>query len=786
MFDKTQTAFEDLKKIVAEGTSPVYLWIGAGLSRHAGLPMWNELKTRLIEKARNFVKQQILENDQEHKYALLTVAEKSDDCWSAFDRIYEAIGDVEYSSAMVSEFQMASMCKIPNVYKTLLGIRGVKGVVTTNIDKLVSRTFAEEFSNQPIIFDGFDCSDYIYTLAGGNKFVLNLHGVYEKRSSWVMRRSELSRLQNDSGYNTFLSSLFTEKVVVFVGVNPSDEAVLTHLDRVRNRNVIKGSTPIFWITERKDAQAIEFCNKYSIRRVVYSDADCHADLKDVVRLLNESKSFDDEHPCPMYINVNKAEKSVRNFDNIDLNSLSAGDLRDVLNKRATHILESRTEAAYLEYDKFLEKHKRMIHNAWFVDVGEDVFGLSVEAKIGDGAFGRVYKATDIDGNVFAVKVLKEDVMWQPGWLQSFRRGVKAMEILTKSSIEGVVRYHAASEIPAVVTMEWIDGPDLYDVVQQKRLTNWQEKLRVLCEIGKIVKSAHALPERVLHRDLRPQNIKLEGFNSGDSWKVRVLDFDLAYHKGANEVSMQVGYGNGFSAPEQTIMSSGGSRRSSRVDSYGFAMLCYYVMTSDMPMPGQCLMNGWPEQVNKKMSAVPCKEWLSLPYKMAAMINQCTDKDQNRRLDLYLMNDLLSSWCGVLRGDMRQMTPELVLDELAYRVAVDLRAQDRLKKQLDGTRVFETVGGGVYSFSSDNWKISFEISWHNKGDREFAKVKKMLNDRVNLLVGKLRSIPYLDVGHHYEGQGVRISANFQGKTVDIDWVIQLSSVISNFPIEPRSY
>lgn len=786
MFDKSQSAFEDLRKIIAEGTSPVYLWVGAGMSQQAGFPSWAELKGRLIDKARNFIRQQVHDEELDHKEALLRVAETDNDAWNSFDRIYEAIGESEYCSCLLSEFESATSCDIPISYKKLLGIAGVNGVITTNIDKLVTRTLAEEFGISPTEFCGYECSDYVYTLGGGKKFVLNLHGIYEKRSSWIMRRSDLEKLKKDKGYQVFLASVFTGKVVVFAGVNPLDEAVLVHLEGVRDKDAISGSLPIFWITERKDRAAAEFCDKYNVRRIVYSSANNHRELNDVVALLNSGKSFDDEQLPPRFINVAKSERSVRNFDEIEFNKLSAAELRDVLNKKAVKILAGRTAKAYEEYGRFLESYKRLVHNAWFVDVGEEVLGLTISEKVGDGAFGRVFKAYDAKGAAYAVKVLKEDVLWQPGWLQSFRRGVKAMEILSGKSIAGVVRYESASEIPALVSMEWIDGPDLYEVVQQKRLKTWREKLRVLCEIGKIIKLAHALPERVLHRDLRPQNIMLKGFDEGGDWEVRVLDFDLAYHKGANEVSMQVGYGNGFSAPEQTVMSSGGSRRSSRVDSYGFAMLCYYVITGNMPLPGQCKMQGWDTQIESKVCPIICEEWRSLPYKMAALIKKCTDEDQNRRLDLYMMHDMISDLSRVLLADRSQVPPELLLDELAYRVAIDKRQQKDLNQMPDGSRRLECFDGTLYMFWCEGLEINFEISWHNKGDFEFAAAKKMLGDKTSALVEKLKSFGYLVVEHHFEGQGARVKASFSVKGFDMDRLRLLSQTIAKNGVAPHRY
>ena len=49
MFDTNQSSFRQLGDIVSETVRPLVAWIGAGLSRPAGLPSWAALRQRLTE-----------------------------------------------------------------------------------------------------------------------------------------------------------------------------------------------------------------------------------------------------------------------------------------------------------------------------------------------------------------------------------------------------------------------------------------------------------------------------------------------------------------------------------------------------------------------------------------------------------------------------------------------------------------------------------------------------------------------------------------------------------------
>ena len=74
-----------------------------------------------------------------------------------------------------------------------------------------------------------------------------------------------------------------------------------------------------------------------------------------------------------------------------------------------------------------------------------------------------------------------------------------------------------------------------------QVSEWDLILQIGSEIAEIIRRGHLLPERVLHRDLRPSNVMLRGFYSGQQpWDVVVLDFDLSWHKGALEKSVTHG------------------------------------------------------------------------------------------------------------------------------------------------------------------------------------------------------------------------------------------------------
>src|SRR2546430_2387190 len=82
-----------------------------------------------------------------------------------------------------------------------------------------------------------------------------------------------------------------------------------------------------------------------------------------------------------------------------------------------------TEVAYSEYAQFCRLYDRAIHNAWYVTTDEPsntLISYRLVEEIGEGAFGRVFKATTPSGDEVAIKVLHEEVRRKQGMLESFR------------------------------------------------------------------------------------------------------------------------------------------------------------------------------------------------------------------------------------------------------------------------------------------------------------------------------------------------------------------------------
>jgi serine/threonine protein kinase len=481
--------------------------------------------------------------------------------------------------------------------------------------------------------------------------------------------------------------------------------------------------------------------------------------------------------------------SVRHFEDIDLASLPINELRKVLNRKAQSILLSDNTEAYKRYLDFRKKYSFFVHNSWHVDPPcNQLFEFELTDEIDDGAFGRVFQASDPNGNTVAVKLLKEDVMRKDDWLQAFRRGVKAMQILNEHNISGMVKYISASEIPTFVAMEYVDGINLKKAIDTQQLKEWRDILRLLCEVSGIIAKAHGLPEKVLHRDIRPPNIMLRGFDySSDDWSVCVLDFDLAFHKGANEVSIQQSSDtNGFLAPEQIERESKYTTRSALVDSYGMAMLIYYVVSRKSPKPEQSLHADWHKTLLSDIAAKRCEDWKSLPFRIARLIERCTRLNQAQRLDMTQIHGQLCALRSAYLNDRSVNDGELLAEELATRVANKLGILDSLRWDSDRFEAnVQRHSGEELTVRSAGDSINVLLCWHNDGTAKFEDVRNTIYEAAIAAKTKFSKHGFNNIQTSVEMTGAMIDLILTNTQVCLQMKL-LADLIAAIKLAPKTY
>src|SRR6202047_1336071 len=151
----------------------------------------------------------------------------------------------------------------------------------------------------------------------------------------------------------------------------------------------------------------------------------------------------------------------------------------------------------------------------------------IQAPIGAGGMGEVYRATDTKlGRGVAVKILPTEMAQNSDRLARCHREARVVAALNHPN---VVTLYSVEECDGVhfLTMELVDGVSL-----DQRIADGGLPVDQIIEVaGALAEALAAAHEKgIVHRDLKPANVMVT-----DEGRVKVLDFGLAKDVGAETV-----------------------------------------------------------------------------------------------------------------------------------------------------------------------------------------------------------------------------------------------------------
>lgn len=774
-------AFKELQKRVSLNGGRVIAFVGAGLSRSAKLPSWPELKSLILSDYRL----EATTLDLPKKTEILRQcdsAQNIDDLWIAFSLI-KRIRPLPVFEAAVRRHLDSSSAEPPLNYSSLWKI-GINGVITLNLDDFAQRSYSTARPGNPLnLFSGINIKNYIDVLTRGTPFLCNLHGNLGDTSSWVFTEEDRTRLRNGDGLKEFFAACFLSCSVVFVGITADDIGAGGLLAELLRETKSTRLGNHYWISDRSDIKATTYADEIGLGRILYSPDHHHRELAELLSDLRDTKL---EPPPPQV--VMPVGKKTRHFERPSVEALLSehepNELRRQLNEIASDILGKSSSDRNKEYEAFLHEYEMLISRAWFIPKNgiAPYFKYNLKRLIaGEGAFGRVYEATGPDGKNYAIKIIHNDVHEDPEMLDAFRRGVASMRIVTSQSIDGVVAIRDAWELPASIVMDFIDGLNLEQAVEDHAVDDWGKKLEIFEQLANVVLRAHRLPEVVVHRDIRPPNIILEDFYQSDhKIKVSLVDFDLSWHRDAFGKSIQQTSGiHGYFAPEQYLKISGVSSRNALVDSFGLAMTMSYVITSRHPQFGDIDKENREVTLKQAFRMVKCDQWRCIPTRMARLVLNGSKKKQQERADITSILREISSLRRLYEKD-RFDDLRVVIDEIGHR-STSLHG-DYEWDESEGVLKYDSPSGLLVLMKRrENTHLIVSAEWRNSGNSQYQTVKKYFSTAAPKVEARLKSSGWsCTADSRYDGIGVigerKIDmsklkkSDIEGFAQDIDFMI----------------
>ena len=258
-------------------------------------------------------------------------------------------------------------------------------------------------------------------------------------------------------------------------------------------------------------------------------------------------------------------------------------------------------------------------------IGKQLGHFEIQAKIGEGGMGAVYRARDLHlGRTVALKVLPPAMTSVPERKARLIQEAKAASSLQHPNIVTIHEFGSEGGVD-FIAMELVEGRTLAALIPRGGM-NQVEVAKIAVQLADGLAKAHAA--KIVHRDLKPSNVMV----SADGL-AKILDFGLAKlletapisHDAATITNVKTQDGAimgtvSYMSPEQAE----GLALDARSDIFSFGSMLYEMLTGRRAFQR--------ETPTGTMAAVmrDSADLSILPPKFQGVVSRCLEKNLDRR------------------------------------------------------------------------------------------------------------------------------------------------------------
>ena len=250
---------------------------------------------------------------------------------------------------------------------------------------------------------------------------------------------------------------------------------------------------------------------------------------------------------------------------------------------------------------------------------------TIEGEIGRGGMGVVYRARDerLQRRV-AIKVLPPELAFSSEIRQRFTREAQTAARLSHPHI---VPIHDVGEGQGIVyfVMGLIEGESLAARIRRRGRVSAEETRRIIRETADALSAAHALS--VIHRDIKPDNILLEGTRG----RVVVTDFGIAKALSATSGSTLTSAGMAIGTPSYMSPEQAAGEREidGRSDLYSVGIVAYQMLSGVLPFNAPTVAGILMKQITETAPLLH-ENYPDVPEDLSLAVARCLEKDPQNR------------------------------------------------------------------------------------------------------------------------------------------------------------
>ncbi|PZQ88977.1 MAG: serine/threonine protein kinase [Leifsonia xyli] len=219
----------------------------------------------------------------------------------------------------------------------------------------------------------------------------------------------------------------------------------------------------------------------------------------------------------------------------------------------------------------------------------------LSSRIAIGGMGEVWQATDlVIGRTVAIKILKDEYLGDPGFLERFRAEARHAALVNHEGIANVFDY-GEEDGSAYLVMELVPGEALSTVLEREKVLSTDRVLDIVAQTASALQAAHSAG--LVHRDIKPGNLLIT-----PDGRVKITDFGIA--RIADQVPLtatgQVMGTVQYLSPEQ----ASGHPASPSTDIYSLGIVAYEALAGRRPFTGESQVAIAMAQINEAPPDLP--------------------------------------------------------------------------------------------------------------------------------------------------------------------------------------
>ncbi|MFT4123044.1 MAG: protein kinase [Microbacteriaceae bacterium] len=241
----------------------------------------------------------------------------------------------------------------------------------------------------------------------------------------------------------------------------------------------------------------------------------------------------------------------------------------------------------------------------------------LSSRVAIGGMGEVWEATDlVIGRTVAIKILKDEYLGDPGFLERFRAEARHAALVNHEGIANVYDY-GEEDGSAFLVMELVPGEALSAILERERVLSPDRVLDIVAQTALALQAAHAAG--LVHRDIKPGNLLIT-----PDGRVKITDFGIA--RIADQVPLtatgQVMGTVQYLSPEQ----ASGHPASPATDIYSLGIVAYEALAGRRPFTGESQVAIAMAQINEAPPELP----VTIPAPVRNLVFSCIAKRPDDR------------------------------------------------------------------------------------------------------------------------------------------------------------